>query len=60
MKLKKKGEIRYDELVARKQIQRLKKELSGAKNAKKASKGVSMSNLKNVGQYEDEVRVREK
>ena len=59
-RLKKKGEIRYDEMVARKQIQRLKKELSGAKMVKKTTKGVSLDSLKNVGQYEDEVRIRDK
>ena len=47
-------------MVARKQIQRLKKQLSGAKNSKKATKGVSLNSLKNVGQYEDEVRVRDR
>ena len=40
-------------MVARKQIQRLKKELQGAKNTKKPEKGLNMSTLKNVGQYED-------
>lgn len=53
VKLKKKGEIKYDEMVARKQIQRLKKELVGAKNTKQQKKGVSLENLKNLGQYED-------
>lgn len=52
-KLKKKGEIKYDEMVARKQIQRLKKELVGVKNTKQQKKGVSLENLKNLGQYED-------
>ena len=47
-------------MVARKQIQRLKKELQGVKNTKKAGKGPTMDTLKNVGQYEDELRVKEK
>ena len=51
--MKKKGEQRYDEMVARKQIQRLKKELQGVKNVKKMNKGISMEELKNIGQYED-------
>ena len=59
-KLKKKGEIRYDEMVARKQIQRLKKQLQEVKNLKKSNKGVSIEGLKNVGQYEDELRVKER
>lgn len=45
-------------MVARKQIQRLKKQLSGAKNSKLHKKGVSLENLKNLGQYEDEVRIK--
>lgn len=52
--------MRYDEMVARKQIQRLKKQLSGAKNCKKTSKGASLQSLKNLGQYEDEVRIKSK
>ena len=39
-------------MVARKQIQRLKKELQDVKGTKK-NKGISIEGLKNVGQYED-------
>ena len=38
-------------MVARKQIQRLKKQLTGVKNIKQQKKGVSLQNLKNLGQY---------
>ena len=47
-------------MVARKQIQRLKKELVGVKNIKQQKKGISLQNLKNLGQYEDEVRIKDK
>jgi biotin operon repressor len=45
-------------MVARKQIQRLKKELSGVKITKKQNKGLSLESLKSLGQYEDEVRIK--
>ena len=58
-------------MVARKQIQRLKKQLSEARgccvssqinNRKCSHKGAAnlMDNLKNVGQYEDEIRIKDK
>ena len=52
--------IKYDEFVARKQIQRLKKQLTGSKFSKKSSSGagVDMGNLKALGQKEDELRLR--
>lgn len=51
-KLKKRTDMRYDEMLARKQIERLKKEVSKAKT--KGEKGaVKMDSLKVAGQYED-------
>lgn len=58
-RLKKRNEERYDEVIARKQIERLKREVSKAKN--KSDKGlVKVDNLRMVGQYEDELRLKEK
>ena len=59
-RLKKKGELRYDEMVARKQIERLKKEVRVCQSRKKKSREMSIEKLKNLGQYEDELRIKGK
>jgi hypothetical protein len=61
-KLKKKTEERYDEMVARKQIQRLKKELQDTKFSKKSASSTTdnIDLLKNIGQYEDELRLKQR
>ena len=56
MRLKKKTEEKYDQLVARKQIQRLKKELSQKKYGSQKEKQSQQNNLqilRSIGQYED-------
>ncbi len=49
-------------MVARKQIQRLKKELHDTKFAKKGTSSASdnLDLLKNIGQYEDELRLKQR
>lgn len=52
-------ELRYDEMLARKQIERLKKEVTKARY--KGDKNlVKIDSLKVAGQYEDELRLKEK
>jgi len=59
-RLRKKSEERYDEMVARKQIQRLKKELQDSKFSKKSGASDNLDLLKNIGQYEDELRLKQR
>lgn len=49
-------------MVARKQIQRLKKELNDSKYSKKSNSPVTdnLDLLKNIGQYEDELRLKQR
>ena len=58
-KLRKKMEQRYDEMLARKQIERLKKEVSKARYHGDKNY-VKIDSLKVAGQYEDELRLKEK
>jgi len=58
-KLRKKMEQRYDEMLARKQIERLKKEVSKARY-RGDKNTVRIDSLKVAGQYEDELRLKEK
>lgn len=51
-KLRKKMEQRYDEMLARKQIERLKKEVSKARYRGEKN-SVKIDSLKVAGQYED-------
>jgi hypothetical protein len=47
-------------MVARKQIQRLKKELQESKFSKKSGASDNLDLLKNIGQYEDELRLKQR
>jgi hypothetical protein len=47
-------------MVARKQIQRLKKELQDSKFSKKSGASDNLDLLKNIGQYEDELRLKQR
>lgn len=49
-------------MVARKQIQRLKKQLHDTKFSKKSgsSSGENIEMLKSIGQYEDQLRLKQK
>lgn len=47
-------------MVARKQIQRLKKELQDSKFSKKSGGSDNLELLKNIGQYEDELRLKQR
>lgn len=57
--MKKKTFERYDELVARKQIERLKKELQQNRFTKRNPQE-EIALLKNIGEYEDELRIKQR
>lgn len=63
--LRNKSQPRYDELIARKQIERLKKQLQTERYSKPNSSNKSdlknnLDILKSIGQYEDELKLKHK
>lgn len=56
--LKKRFEENYDELLAKKQINRLKKELRVAKSCKKVKTANKLDDLRTQGQVEDELKLK--
>lgn len=57
--MKRKNYERYDEVIARKQIERLKKELQELRMTKRSSND-DLQLLKNIGEYEDQIRLKDR
>jgi hypothetical protein len=59
-KIKKQMELGYDEVLTKKQVSRLKKELSVVKSAQKARMPPKMDHFKDKGQLADQLKLHQK